>query len=94
MIKEVYGLTVLYRHIYAVKDTILSHFSRPKMTFKTIAKVNKLVAGTPSCTLPPKPFSIVSIKCENISKKANIGLGGGLCMTFNEEFQGQISACL
>ena len=55
-------LTVLYRHIYAVKGTILSHFSRPKVTLKTIAKVNKLDAGTPSYTQPPKPFSIVSMK--------------------------------
>ena len=30
------------------------------MTLKTIAKVNKLDAGTPSYTQPPKPFSIVS----------------------------------
>ena len=42
IIKEVYGLTVLYRHIYAVKGTILSHFRGPKVTLKTIAKVNKL----------------------------------------------------
>ena len=62
IIKEVCGLTVLYRHTYAVKGTILSHFSRPKLTLKTIAKVNKLDAGTPSCTQPPKPFSIVSMK--------------------------------
>ena len=61
-IKEVYGLTVLYRHIYAVKGTILSHFSRPKVTLKTIIKVNKLHAGTPSCTQPPKPFSMVSMQ--------------------------------
>ena len=60
--KEVYGLTVLNRHIYAVKGTILSHFSRPKVTLKTIAKVNKLDAGTPSCTQRPKPFSIVSMQ--------------------------------
>ena len=38
------------------------HFSRPKVTLKTIAKVNKLDAGTPSCTQPPKPFSIVSMQ--------------------------------
>ena len=57
------GLTVLYRHIYAVKGTILSHFSRPqKVTLKTIAKIYKLDAGTPSSTQPPKPFSIVSMK--------------------------------
>ena len=62
IIKDLYGLTVLYRHIYAVKGTILSHFSRRKMTLKTIAKVNKLNAGTPSCTQPPKPFSIVSMQ--------------------------------
>ena len=43
-------------------STILSHFSRPKVTLKTIAKVNKLDAGTPSCTQPPKPFSIVSMQ--------------------------------
>ena len=55
-------LTVLYRQKYAVKGTILSHFSRPKVTLKTIAKVNKLDAGTPSCTEPPKPFSIVSMQ--------------------------------
>ena len=42
-IKEVDGLTVLYRHIYAVKGTILSHFSRPKVTLKARAKVNKMV---------------------------------------------------
>ena len=59
IIKEVYGLTVLYIHTYAVKGIIFSHFSRPKVTLKTIAKVNKLDAGTPSCTQPPKPFSIV-----------------------------------
>ena len=62
IIKEVYGLTALYRYIYAVKGTILSHFSRTKMTLKTTAKVNKLDAGTPSCTQPPKPFSIVSMQ--------------------------------
>ena len=62
IIKEVYGLTVLYRHLYAVIGTILSHFSRPKVTLKTIAKVNKVDAGTPSCTQPPKPFSIVSMQ--------------------------------
>ena len=50
------------------------------MTLKTIVKVNKLDAGTPSCTQPPKPFSIVacntvSIKCENISKMAKNGIG-------------------
>ena len=28
-------------------STILSHFSRPKVTLKTIAKVSKLDAGTP-----------------------------------------------
>ena len=44
IIKEVYGLTVLYKHIYAVKGTILSHFSRPKVTLKNIAKLD---AGTP-----------------------------------------------
>ena len=54
-------LIVLYRNIYAVKGTILIYFSRPKVTLKTIAKVNKLDAGTPSCTQPPKPFSIVSM---------------------------------
>ena len=54
-------LTVLYGHIYAVKGTILSYFSRPKVTLKTIAKVNKLDAGTLSCTQPSKPFSIVSM---------------------------------
>ena len=43
---QVLCLTVLYRHIYAVKGTILSHFSRPKVTLKTIAKVNKLDAST------------------------------------------------
>ena len=43
-------------------STILRHFSRPKVTLKTIAKVNKLDAGTPSCTQPPKPFSIVSMQ--------------------------------
>ena len=48
--------SVLYRHIYAVKRTILSHFSRPKVTLKTIAKVIKLDACTPLCTQPPKPF--------------------------------------
>ena len=53
---------VLYRHIYAVKRTILSHISRPKVTLKTTAKVNKLDAGTPSCPQPPKPFSIVSMQ--------------------------------
>ena len=47
IIKEVYGLTVLHRHIYAVKGIILSNFNRPKVTLKTIAKVNKLDAGTP-----------------------------------------------
>ena len=52
-------LTVLYRHIYAVKGTILSHFSRPKVTLKTIAKLD---AGIPSCTQPQKPFSIVSMQ--------------------------------
>ena len=51
IIKEVYGLTVLYRHINALTGTILSHFSIPKMTLKTIAKVNKLDAGTPSLLL-------------------------------------------
>ena len=61
-IKEVYGLTVLYRHIYVVKSTILSNFGRLKVTLKTIVKVNKLDAGTPSCTQPPKPFSIVSMQ--------------------------------
>ena len=54
--------SVLYTHIYAVKGTILSHFSRPKVTLKTKANVNKLDAGTPSCTQPPKPFSIVSMQ--------------------------------
>ena len=44
------------------KGTILSHFSRPKMTLKTIVKVNKLDAVTPSCTQPAKPFSIVSMQ--------------------------------
>ena len=39
-----------------VLGTILSHFSRPKVTLKTIAKVNKLDAGTPSCTQPPSHF--------------------------------------
>ena len=34
-----------------IKGTILSHFSRPKVTLKTIAKVNNLDAGTPSCVL-------------------------------------------
>ena len=43
-------------------STILSHFSWPKVTLKTIAKVNKLNAGTPSHTQPPKPFSIVSMQ--------------------------------
>ena len=62
IIKEVYGLTVLHRHIFAVKGIILSHFSRPKVTLKTIGKVNKLDAGTPSCTQPLKPFSIVSMQ--------------------------------
>ena len=58
-------------NIYAVKGTILSHFSRPKVTLKTIAKVIKLDAGTPSCTQPQKPFSIVSMQySQNISKKA------------------------
>ena len=61
IIKAVYGLTVLYRHIYAVKGTILSYFSRPKVTLKTIANVNKQDAGTPSCIQPPNPFSIVSM---------------------------------
>ena len=42
-----------------VKGTILSHFSRPKVTLKTIAKVNKLDAGTPLCAESAKPFSIV-----------------------------------
>ena len=60
--KEIYGLTVVYRHIYAVKGTILSHFSWPKVTLKTIAKVNKLDAGTPPFTQPPKSFSIVSMQ--------------------------------
>ena len=61
---QVLCLTVLYRHmhIYAVKGTILSHFSRPKVTLKTIAKVNKVDAGKPSCTQHPKPFSIVSMQ--------------------------------
>ena len=59
IIKEVYGLTVLYRHIYVVKGAILSHF---KVTLKTIAKVNKLDAGSPSCAQPPKPFLIVSMQ--------------------------------
>ena len=54
--------TVLYRHFYAVKGTILSHFSRPKVTLKTIAKVNKPDAGTPSYTQPPKSFSIFSMQ--------------------------------
>ena len=53
---------VLHRPIYAVNGTILSHFSRTKVTLKTIAKVNKVDAGTPSCTQPPKPFSIVSMQ--------------------------------
>ena len=60
----------------------MSHFSRPKVTLKAIAKVNKLDAGTQSCTQPPKPFSIVSmqysllsIKSENISKRPKNGLG-------------------
>ena len=52
----------LYGHIYALNGTILSHFSRAKVTLKTIAKVNKLYAGTLSCTQPPKPFSIVSMQ--------------------------------
>ena len=60
-IKEVYGLTVLYRHIYAVKGTILSHFSRPKVTLKTIVKVIKLDAGTPSCTQTIKFHSFHAI---------------------------------
>ena len=51
-----------YIGIYAVKGTILSHFSRPKVTLKTIAKVNKLDARTSSFTQPPKPFSIVSMQ--------------------------------
>ena len=33
-IKEVYGLTVLYRHIYAVKGTILSHFKVMNISYK------------------------------------------------------------
>ena len=32
-----------YIGIYTVKGIILSHFSRPKVTFKTIVKVNKLM---------------------------------------------------
>ena len=67
------------------------------MTLKTIAKVNKLDAGTPSCTQPPKPFSIVSMQysqhCENISKKAKNGLGEVLWRSV-DDLQGQISACL
>ena len=60
--------------IWPHSHSILINFSRPKVTLKTIAKVNKLDAGTPSYTQPPKPFSIVSsnivsIKCENISQK-------------------------
>ena len=58
----------------------MSQFSRPKVTLKTIAKVNKLDDGTHSCTQPPKPFSkvsmqLVSITCENMSKKAKNGPG-------------------
>ena len=34
----------------------------PKVTLKTIVKVNELDAGTPSCTQSPKPFSIVSMQ--------------------------------
>ena len=49
-------------YIYAVKGTTLSHFSRFKVTLKKIAKVNKLDAGTQSCTQPTKPFSIVSMQ--------------------------------
>ena len=62
IIKEVYGLTVLYRQKYAEKRTILSYFSRPEVTLKTIAKVNKPDADTPSCTQPTKPFLIVSMQ--------------------------------
>ena len=53
-----------YPHLTLKEGTkvILSHFSRPKVTLKTIAKVNKLDAGTPTCTQPPKPFSIVSMQ--------------------------------
>ena len=75
-------LTVLYRYIYAVKGTILSHFSRPKVTLKTIAKVNKLDTGTPSCTQPPKPFSIVSMQYSRassykwVSENRKIGISG------------------
>ena len=68
------------------------------MTLKTIAKVNKLDAGTPSGTQPPKPFSILSALSVKISPKrpklASVRYFGGLWMTFNEELQGQISACL
>ena len=53
-------------------------FSRPDVTLKTTAKANKLDAGTGN------------IKGENIS----VRYVGGLWMTFNEELQGQISACL
>ena len=85
-------LTVLYRHIYAVKGTILSHLSRPKVTLRTIAMVNELDVGTPSCTQPSKPFSIVSmqytafpcIKCENISKKAKNGPGEVLWLSVDD----------
>ena len=72
------------------------------MTLKTIAKVNKLDAGTPSCTQPPKPFSIVSMQYSqhNVKislkrpKMASVRYFNGLWITFNEELQGQISACL
>ena len=44
------------------------------------------------------PCNIVRVKCENISKKAkkwsSVRYFGGQWMTFNEELQGQISACL
>ena len=73
----------------------------PKVTLKTIAKVKKLDAGTPSCTQPPKLFSIFlmqySIKYESISKRPKMASAryfDSLWMTFNEELQGQISACL
>ena len=77
IIKEVYGLTVLYRHVYAVKGTILSHFSRPKVTLKLLPRSTNWMLVLHHVLNLQSHFqcNIVSIKCENISKKAKNGLG-------------------
>ena len=62
IIKEVYGLTVLYRHIYAVKGTILSHFSRPKVNYKNNSQGQQTGCCYSIMYSTSNPFSIVSLQ--------------------------------